>query len=179
MAAFMQQEFNIAVATMNVKPTSSFMMHIFIHGYAEFIQSQVKIVVNNALLLIIRAATKERKIIALTISTSSSSIYYTLFFIIPLLKSAQLMQAASSTDSRDHPAKEKLLRQWISLLLVTLLVIISFQRAESQAGRIFFFSSPFPLFSFMKVKTRPPAQKISLPQHSRRYLILRRALQLT
>jgi len=48
------------------------------------------------------------------------------------------MQAASSTDSRDHPAKEKLLRQWISLLLVTLLVIISFLKAESQAGRIFF-----------------------------------------
>jgi hypothetical protein len=89
MTAFMQQEFNTAVATMNVKPTSSVMMHIFIHGYAEFIQS-------NALLLIIRAATKERKIIALTISTSSSSIYYTLFFIIPLLKSAQLTAYASS-----------------------------------------------------------------------------------
>jgi len=28
-------------------------------------------------------------------------------------------------------------------------------------GRIFFFFSLFPLFSFMKVKTRPPAQKIS------------------
>ena len=163
MTAFMQQEFNTAVSTMNVKPTSSVMMHIshFHPRVRRIFQSQVKIVVNNALLLIIRAATKERKIIALTISTSSSSIYYTLFFIIPLLKSAKLMQAASSTHSRDHPAKEKLLRQWISLLLVTLLVIISFLRAESQAGRIFFFSSLFPLFSSMKVKTRPPAQKIS------------------
>ena len=150
MAAFMQQEFNIAVATMNVKPTSSFMMHIFIHGYAEFIQSQVKIVVNNALLLIIRAATKERKIIALTISTSSSSIYYTLSSSLissnvhSLCK--QLLQPIPVIILRKRSIKTINFSLLVTLLLFVRLecMIISDVQIRNEAGRIFFFS---PLFS--------------------------------
>ena len=77
MDAFMQQEFNTAVATMNVKPTSSFMMHIYIHGHAEFIRSQVQILVNNVILLIIRAAATKRERILHWISRPQAAQYTT------------------------------------------------------------------------------------------------------